>query len=300
VNLLGQIRKAVSVLRRLDQRLDEIQVGQGNGLAVLNEARNSTNIQDYEFKIFSQWGEDGILQHLSRVIEISDRTFIEFGADDFAESNCRFLLVKDNWRGFIIDGSPQKIAKVRGSYYFWRHDLTAVSAFVTRENINSLLAQSGFPDDIGILSIDLDGNDYYVLDAITGFRPRILICEYNSVFGGVRNISVPYDPAFVRSRHHFSNLYWGASLGAITRAAERKGYSLVGSNSAGNNAFFVRNDLVNDRVRVLSVKDAYVESRYRESRDSEGTLSFIGGTSRLELIKGLPVYNVESGKLESL
>ena len=107
---------------------------------------------------------------------------------------------------------------------------------------------------MGILSIDLDGNDYYVLEAIEFFNPRILICEYNAVFGPSRKISVLYDAGFVRREKHFSCLYFGGSLGAITHAAMKKGYSLVGTNTAGNNAFFVRNDLLNDKVTVLDVK----------------------------------------------
>lgn len=120
------------------------------------------------------------------------------------------------------------------------------------------------------------------------------------MFGAERTISVPYDPAFDRRVAHFSHLYWGASLAAITVAARRKGYSLVGSNAVGNNAFFVRNDLLCERVPAVSVAKAYVPSRYRESHGRDGLLSLVGGDERLKLIKGLPVYDVERQIIEPL
>lgn len=300
MNIFGRIGKAISLARRLDQRLDDILMAQGLLQSTLNATKTSTDIRDYEFKVFSQSGEDGILQHLIRSVEIDETTFIEFGVDEMRESNCRYLMMKDNWRGFVMDGSVEAIQKAKSAYYYWKHGVVAISAFVTRDNINELLARSGFGDDVGILSIDIDGNDYYVLDAINSVRPRILICEYNSVFGSVRKISVPYDPAFDRREAHFSHLYWGASLGALAHAAERKGYSLVGSNAVGNNAFFVRNELLSERVRAMSVAEAYVQSRYRESHGRDGLHSLVGGEERLRLIQGLPVYDVERDLVEPL
>jgi hypothetical protein len=250
--------------------------------------------------VFSQWGEDGIIQHLCKCVEIENRTFVEFGVESFVEANCRFLLMKDNWSGFVIDGSERNIRSLKHSYFFWRFGLQAVDAFITRENINKLLERSGFDEDLGILSIDLDGNDYYVLEAITGFKPRILICEYNAVFGDTRKISVPYDPAFQRTKGHYSNLYFGASLAALTHLAGRRGYSLVGTNRAGVNAFYVRNDLLTPKLQALSSVDAYSPSLARESRDRDGNLTYVGGDDRLKLIRGLPVFNVETNAAETL
>lgn len=111
---------------------------------------------------------------------------------------------------------------------------------------------------------------------------------------------MPYDPGFVRAEKHYSNLYAGASLGAMTELAKKKGYSLVGTNSASNNAFFVRNDLVNDRVEVLSTEQAFIPSKFRESRDEKGNLTFISGSDRLTRVRGLPVLNVETQEMETL
>lgn len=281
-------------------RFDQIKMNQGKILSHLNRARTSRRLQDYEFKVFSQWGEDGIIQRLIDVVKLEDRTFIEFGVEDFYESNCRFLMMNDNFRGFVMDGSTDNAEACQKSYFFWKHELRMRQAFITRDNVNDLLAESGFGPELAILSIDLDGVDYWVTEAIRGFSPRILIHEYNALFGGERKISVPYDPQFQRGEKHFSHLYWGASLGALTHLAEQRGYTLVGTNSACCNAFYVRSDLMSDKLEALSAEQAYEPSKYRESRDAAGGLTYATGAERQKLIAGLPVINVVTGAEEVL
>lgn len=294
-----KLKKLFNLLSSLEQVNDEIKINQGNILCALNNKKNSLDVRDYEFKIFSQWGEDGIIQHLLDVVEIKNKTFIEFGVESFKESNCRFLMVKNNWRGFVIDGAEENIAELRRSYYFWKYNLAAVSSFITKDNVDTVLTQSGFDADLGLLSIDIDGNDYYVLEAIESFRPRILICEYNAVFG-TRKVTVPYDENFQRTNKHFSNLYFGASLSALVYLAQTRGYSLVGVNSNAVNAFFVRNDLLNDKLTALTADEAFIPSEFREARDSQGQLTYCAGEQRLALLAGMPVVNVETGQIEYL
>ena len=287
---IHRLYQSVKSLVKAEEKFDEIKMNQGRILAKINSNTNSTNIQDYEFKVFSQWGEDGIIQHLVNTINIKYKTFIEFGTEDFSESNCRFLMMKDNWSGFVIDGSEKNIKKIQRSYYFWKYDLQAIHAFIDRENINQLLSKSGFHQDLGILSIDIDGNDYYILEAITLYKPRILICEYNAVFG-LAPIAVPYDPKFQRTKKHFSNLYFGASLSAITNLAESKGYSLVGTNSTCGNAFYVRNDVMNERLQQFGAQEIFEPSKERQSRDKNGKLDLLRGDEREKALVGLPVFN---------
>ena len=298
--LIQRIKNILHTIENLNRNFDEIKLNQGLILSKLNHKNDDQSIISHEFKIFSQWGEDGIIQHLTNSIPIKNKTFIEFGVEDFNESNCRFLLMKDNWQGFIIDGSLDNINKIRNAYFYWKYALKAFNAFVTAENINEVLQQSGFNEDIGILSIDIDGNDWFILKAITAYKPRILICEYNDTFGKDRKISVPYDANFYRTDKHYSNLYFGASLAAITFLADQKGYSFVGINSNCNNAFFVKNDLINEKVPRISIEDAYQHSNIRESRDKFGQLTYLHGDARIKTLKGMPVINVESGKLETL
>jgi hypothetical protein len=295
---MTRFRQALATMANINLRFDEIKINQGTILSTLNASKTTKNLKEYEFKVFSQCGEDGIIQYLTKSIEIKNKTFIEFGVEDFFESNCRFLLMKDDWKGFVIDGSAVNIRRLKNSYFYWKHHLDAVDRFITKENINAILAVSEFEEDLGILSIDLDGNDYYVLDAIENFKPRILICEYNPVFGGSRKITSPYQENFYRTNMHHSNLYWGASLAAMTYLANKKRYSLVGTNTASNNAFYVRNDLLNDKVEVLSVEVAYSPSNYRESRDEQGSLTYITADKRMDVIKGLPVFEVEKQTIE--
>ena len=178
---------------------------------------------------------------------------------------------------------------------YWRHDLTAVHAFVDASNVNPLFSRHGFAGEIGLLSVDIDGNDYWVWKAIDAVQPIIVIVEYNSLFGAERAVAIPYDPAFDRADAHHSNLYWGCSIGALKRVADEKGYALVGSNSAGNNAYFVRRDRMGT-LRELGVREAHVVARYREARDEAGNLTYAPREARLQAIADLDLVDVESGR----
>lgn len=296
-NNLKKLIDAVPRLMKLSRRLDEVQMNQGLILSELHRHKHSNALTDYEFKVFSQWGEDGILQFLTGNLEIANRTFIEFGVEDFYESNCRFLMTKDLWQGYVIDGSPAKVDTLESSDFFWKYPLTAKASFITRENVAELLDESGFDKDLGILSVDIDGVDYFVLEALSNWRARILVVEYNGVFGIDRTVSVPYRADFQRTAQHASNTYYGASLAAFFHLATSRGYALVGVNSVGSNAFFVRGDLLNDRVRETSLAACYRNSCFREGRDADGRLSFMSGAQRRAPIMHLPLVDVVSGEV---
>jgi hypothetical protein len=255
-----------------------------------------TDVRDAEFKVFSQFGEDGIIQYLIHKVPIANDIFVEFGVESYAESNTRFLLSNDNWRGLIIDSGTAHIEFLERTGLVWRHDIDARSGFVSRDNINDLIGESGLRGDIGLLSVDIDGNDYWVLEAIDVVSPRILVVEYNSTFGAEAAVTIPYAAGFRREQAHHSHLYWGASLPALTRLASARGYTLVGGNSAGNNAFFVRNDVVGN-LREVTPATAYAASRFRESRTRSGGFSLVGDhRERLRLIKELPLWDVGASK----
>lgn len=251
-------------------------------------------LADAEFKVFSQFGDDGIIQYLLQQVDIPDgsQKFIEFGVQDYQESNTRFLLMNDNWSGLILDGSAGNISKVVADAQFWRHDLTAVAAFIDRENVNDLFTRNGFNGEIGLLSVDIDGNDYWVWESIDVVNPIIVVCEYNSVFGAEHAVTVPYDPLFQRGAAHYSNLYWGVSLKALCSLAARREYAFVGCNSAGNNAYFVRRDKLGS-LRPLECAEGYVEARFRESRNPDGELTYLPASQRLGEIAQMPVFDVE-------
>ncbi len=266
-------------------------------VAMKGEVRS---LSDVEFRVFSQFGDDGIIQWLINNINFRERSFIEFGVQDYRESNTRFLLMNNNWSGFVIDGSARNVQKIRSSSYYWKYSLRAEHLFIDEDNINDALTRSGLGANIGILHIDLDGVDYWIWKKIETIRPDVVILEYNSVFGLDRSITVPYSKNFVRNKVHYSNLYFGASLRAIYDLSVEKGYAFIGCNSAGNNAYFVLREHVVNNINELSLSEGYVISKFRESRNQDGTLNFIEGDARLKLISGLPVFNTKTGTIEML
>jgi hypothetical protein len=257
-------------------------------------------LQDAEFKVFSQWHDDGIIQYLVRHLPQIPKTFIEFGVENYTEANTRFLLENNNWCGLIFDGSEENINYIRKQEYYFMHDITAQALFITAENINENIEKNGFGGEIGILHIDIDGNDYWVWKAITIVNPVVVIIEYNSVFGAERCIAVPYQADFQRTKAHHTGLYFGASLAAFVELGKSKGYAFIGSNSHANNAYFVRKDqLQNLTIPEMTAKEGYKQNKFREHRNLQGQLTFTPPFVAQQDIKGLPVYNILTDKIES-
>ena len=263
------------------------------------ERERIPSLCDVELQVYSQWGEDGIIDWLIHALPPMPEIFIEFGVENYQEANTRYLLQNRNWRGLIIDGSKEHMDAVRHEDIYYRHDLTATSRFITKENINAIFAANGFSGDIGILSVDIDGNDYWVWEAIHNVNPVIVICEYIAVFGDMHPISIPYAADFTRHAAHHSGQYAGASIKAFIHLAERKGYSLVGTTSQGLNAFFVRNDYaghLKDKIGAIPIH----ASRFTDTRGPDGRLTYQRGTKRLACIAHLPVVNVVTGDTHTL
>lgn len=245
-----------------------------------------------EYQVFSQAGDDGIIQRLVQEVDVRDRVFVEFGVQDYRESNTRFLLLKDNWSGLVMDGSEKNIRFIRQDPLYSRHNLTALCAFINRENINRLLDRNLPTRSIGLLSIDIDGNDYWVWRAINVVNPPIVITEYNFRFGPSRAVTIPYDENFVREHAHHSHIYYGASLKALWMLAQKKGYDLVCCNSYGNNAFWVRKDLRPPSLPALTAEQAYCAAQFREARDRNGSLVFLNAAQESKILESLPLTEI--------
>ena len=299
LNRLRQLAEKIDLIHSKSSGAEDAMLISGRILCEMSKSKQKIeSFEDVEFSVFSQFGDDGIIQWLINNINIENKSFVEFGVEDYRESNTRFLMMNNNWSGLVMDGSEDNIAKIINSEYYWKHDLQAKPAFIDVNNVNSLIKTSDFGKDIGILHIDLDGNDYWIWEAIDCISPDVVILEYNSVFGVDREITVPYRKDFNRTKAHCSNLYFGASLAALSTLSSKKGYSLVGCNSAGNNAYFVRNDKLNSIVQAQTVDRAYVASKFRESRDEKGRLTYARAQQRAQIIKGMPVYNCSTDKIE--
>lgn len=288
--LLKQIRNRF--LSDLSHDMEHLKFQNGLLLAEQFSSKKLEKITDAEFKVFSQWGQDGIIQYLIRECGIEERLFIEFGVQNYTESNTRFLLMKDNWSGIVYDGSQDDIHYIQNDSIYWKHDLMAQCQFIDAETIDRLLNDAVGGKEVGLLSVDIDGNDYWVWKAINSIQPKIIICEYNSSFGSHLAVTVPYDRTFQRTKAHYSNLYFGASLKALVLLAQEKGYRFVGCNQHGNDAFFIREDIECD-VRTLSVQEGFIAAKSRESRNEAGELTYLKGREKIKQIQEMKLLDIE-------
>lgn len=292
LRLVMELPAQIELLREAVGRIEERQI--------LSEAGALRRMaQGAEFRAFSQWGEDGIIAALLQEVPIANRTFIEFGVETFVEANTRFLLTRHNWSGTVIDGSERNIDAIRRSTAYWKHDLHARRAFITAENIDGLLHAAHPDPDLGLLSIDIDGNDYWVWKAITSVSPRIVICEYNSLFGPDATVTIPYESGFSRPRTGPARMCYGASIAALHHLARSRGYSLVAGNAAGNNAFFVRDDCLGQLPR-RTPGEVYTRAMFREGRDADGQVTHLTFEERQRGIGDAIVVDVGSLKSGAL
>ncbi len=290
---LAALRKRLERIDAIESRLGRMQESIGRIESRQLQDGPARHWREHEFRVFSQWGEDGLIQHLVREIPVPNKIFVEFGVENYLEANTRFLVTNDGWSGLLMDSAEENVRQIRQDSLYWQSTLSAQQAFVSRENINSLLAENGICGPIGLMSIDIDGNDYWVWEAITVARPAIVIIEYNARFGPDRAVTIPYDPDFNRQRAHYSMIYYGASLRALWWLGKQKNYALVGCNGAGNNAFFVSKDFLPGTVKTCEPKDAYVAARFRESRDCSGNLAYLDPAQEAQILEALPVVEVE-------
>lgn len=189
----------------------------------------------YELSVFSQNGEDGVIAELCSRLD-PPHSFVEFGIERGYQGNCILLADVFGWSGLFIEANKTDYEHLRTKYGL-NTSVSTLNAAISRENINELFAEAGVPRDLGILSIDVDGNDYWVWKALEGYSPAILIIEYNSALPDA-NLVQPYG----QSSSNISR-FFGASLQAMEELGRSKGYRLVHTDLAGVNAFFVREDL---------------------------------------------------------
>jgi hypothetical protein len=269
----------------------------GRMLSGLNKDKKITSLHEVEFQVFSQWGDDGIIQYLINNIDLPNKTFVEFGVENYRESNTRFLIINDNWTGLVIDGSTDNIDYIKRDGISWSNELYAKDSFITKENINELLSNLPFGQELGILSVDIDGNDYWIWKEISVVNPVIVIAEYNSVFGIDNAWSLPYKADFVRPSDNKNplHIFYGSSLLSLCDLAKEKGYSFIGCNSYGNNAYFIRNDKLGD-FKEIAPKDGFIVSKFRECINPDG--SRLSAQDRRKSFSGREIYNTRTKSLE--
>ena len=272
--------------------------GQAAILSSRANSENFKNLWDAEVKVYSQWGEDGILDYLCERLEISKPNVLEVGAGNFSECNSRFLAENRNASVFAVDGRQDLISSVESSSLRWKNHIFAHETWVSPRNINEIISNAEKAiGKIDIFSLDLDGNDYWILQESNLETVSIVVVEYNPLFGNLRSVSVPRDDEFDRKSKHYSWLYYGASLRAFEYLLGLKDFQFIGTNRVGNNAFFVRKEITS-QIPLVSDKDysVYTDWRVRETRSKEGRLTFAAGYERVEEISHLELVDVVTGE----
>ena len=239
----------------------------------LSALNNHSNwLRKAEAKIYSQHGEDGVIMHIFSKVGTKSKKFIEFGFGDGKECNSANLSLNFGWSGLLMDCADDAVSKAN-QFYSKRFQskktrIAIKKEYITKENINNILTYNNFTNEVDLLSIDIDGNDYWIWKEINVTCPRLIVIEYNATFGSKLSVTVPYDPKFNRHKKHSSGWYHGASLKALEKLGKQKGYSLVGCESFGVNAFFVREDIATGKFKAASAKDAYFPHKRRQKKCS--------------------------------
>lgn len=221
------------------------------------EHSDKSGLQRYEYSWLSQNGEDGIIRYLFSEIAYESRFVVEFG---FGARQCNALrlIIHEQFRGLMMDGSTEQC------YFFNRAaaklnipHVKAVRSFVDLDNLESIIGDNHVPLDIDLLSIDVDGNDYWFWKKLGVISPRVVCIEYNAGLGPERSCTIPYAADFERFKVHPSGFFAGASLAALETLGRDKGFRLVGCDSTGTNAFFLRDDLAAPQIPTLTAREAY-------------------------------------------
>ena len=265
------------------------------------------NINEIELKINSQNGEDGIIDFLTYKLNISKTNFVEIGVGEYIEANTRFLYDRYHQRGLIIDCIKDLKNKVSSNVNLWKGELNIVEHSVNANNINEIL-KDNCNFEIDLFSLDIDSTDYWIIERLKPKISKIFIAEYNSVFGGKYDISVPNTEKFDRFSYHYSGLCYGMSLRALVRLMKNKGFYFIGTNTFKNNAFFINEDYPFkdyfknfNKINYLDL-ETYADSVFSESRNKSGKLNYLRGKSRLDEIKECEIidFSDNNGTLKKI
>lgn len=225
--------------------------GQKWELELQRRYENKMYLDGFGYKVFSQNDEDGIINEIFNRIGTTNKKFIEFGVQNGFECNS-YLLLLTGWQGLWIDGNPNDCEQIRSTFKtsLERNLLQLENSFITKDNINSLFEKNNFSGEIDFLSVDIDGNDWYILKSILEAKqinPRVICVEYNPL---IPPSADPDDYSTDWIMDYKEDWVWkyddcqGASLSAYYHLCRDYGYKLVGTCVNGVNAFFVREDLI--------------------------------------------------------
>ena len=252
----GAVRKQIDKITGVDMGMQLLLKLQYQEL--LRNNSKLPSFEDVQFRSFSQSGEDGILHFVFSIIGTTNRRVLEICAGDGIECNAANLIVNHGWQGLLFDGDENNIKKGQ-SFYARCPDTSAWpailrQAWITAENINDLICQNKFDGELDLFSLDLDGNDYWIWDAINCISPRVVILEYDNSWDATSAVTQCYDPTFTWDKKDKKQTNHGASLAAFVKLGNAKGYRLVGCNRLNYNAIFIRNDIGLSSFPTVSVE----------------------------------------------
>ena len=306
VNLKTKISKRIrEFLRRaltVEPVNQKINIGLLTSHAMSARKHSMKDLWDAEFRVFSQFGEDGIVDLLLDELQISKPRIMEIGAGDFSECNSRFALHKRNCSAYLVDMREDLQRGLQESEIRWKASVAVEIAKIDEKNIKDIESRAiRFLKYIDVISLDIDGIDFWIAQHINWNGIKIAIVEYNPVFGAKLSVSIPKDTFSSRFEHHYSGLVYGASLLAWIEFFASKDMRFVGTNRAGNNAFFVPSSLAGNlpfRLPDISQLDAYVDWQIRDSRNQDQTLSSLSLEQTRNLISGVEL--IETNTLNKL
>ena len=265
-----------------------------------NKYDEITDLTETEVKIFSQNGEDGIIDYLLHRLKLDKKNFVEIGVGNYRESNTRFLYNRYYPKGLIVDHVDDMEKKVKPFVNFWKGDLRISNKQINSENILDLL-KNGCDYEIDLFSIDIDSIDYWIIKKLKKNISKIFVAEYNPIFGSELEVTVPNISGFERSKYHYSYLCYGMSLKALINLMDQKGYYFIGTNLQKINAFFILKEFKKEnffpKIKIKSL-DNYTNSNIRDSRDRNDHLSYLTGDKKLKEIEECEVINLKDNKKE--
>ena len=279
-----------------------LSIGHSHLLNFRSKYKSILSLSELDYKIFSQNGEDGILDYLLYSLNITSPKFVEIGIGDYSESNTRFIFETTNCKGLLIDCNENLEKNVKKNIIFWKNDIKILQDFINSENIVEILKNNDFEKDLDLFSLDIDGIDYWVLKSMSDSFSKIVVVEFNSNFGHEIEVTVPNIKNFNRTKYHYSNLCFGASLKAIVKLMNSKKFTFIGTNKNCINAFFVSNNYLNNlNIKIPNqdnLKD-FTESNIRESRLPTGDLNYLSGNEKIKEIYDCEVVDLSNIEIKT-
>ena len=276
-----------------------------NGEAYFKIARKDydsvKNLRDVEFKVYSQNGEDGIIDYLIYALSIKKLRFVEIGVGDFTECNTRFLINNYPFRGLLCDINSKLKDNVKYTYDAHRGSIKVFNNYVNSSNILEILKSNNFHKKLNLFSIDIDSMDYYVIEKLPNEISDIFIAEYNQNFGPNLEVTVPHLDQFDRHKYHYSGQCYGLSLRALINLMKKKGYVFLGCNVECCNAFFIlesKKDLIKLSLPDENDLTSYFNDYVCDVRDKNGKILNISISERLEYIKDCNIIDLSNDNMK--